>query len=223
MKKIKKILQQRKYELLFAALIQHLFVGIIVRDIPFYIEVLWPVNMVILGLASVGVFIEKGRIKNIIKNILTVLVIALPVMLPFFKGVTAFMFVLNISYVVFFFFIFYEIFRFLIKPSYINADIISASACGLFLLLEAFVFMLQIFVYADPSSFKGINFKSPAHTFIDLVYFCSITLTTIGYGDITPNSYQTKLITSLIGIIGQFYSVVLVGILISKFSSKTNN
>ena len=115
MKKIKKILQQRKYELLFAALIQHLFVGIIVRDIPFYILVLWPVNMVILGLASVGVFIEKGRIKNIIKNILTVLVIALPVMLPFFKGVTAFMFVLNISYVVFFFFIFYEIFRFLIN------------------------------------------------------------------------------------------------------------
>ena len=223
MKKIKKILQQRKYEMLFAALIQHLFVGIIVRDIPFYIEVLWPVNMVILGLASVGVFIEKGRIKNIFKNILTVLVIALPVMLPFFKGVTAFMFFLNISYVVFFFFIFYEIFRFLVKPSYINADIISASACGLFLLLEAFVFMLQIFVYADPSSFKGINFTSPAHTFIDLVYFCSITLTTIGYGDITPNSYQTKLITSLIGIIGQFYSVVLVGILISKFSSKTNN
>lgn len=55
---------------------------------------------------------------------------------------------------------------------------------------------------------------------MDLVYFCSITLTTIGYGDITPNAYYTKLATSLIGIAGQFYSVVLLGILISKFTSR---
>lgn len=223
MKKVKQFLHHYKYELLLAALIQHLFVGIFVHDMPFYIEVLWPINMVILGLASVGVFIEKGKMKNLVKNILTILVIVLPIILSFFKGVPEFMFFLNISYVVFYFFIFLEVFKFLVKPSYINTDIISAAACGLFLLLEAFVFMLQIFVYTDPHSFKGIDFTSPAHTFIDLVYFCSITLTTIGYGDITPNSYQTKLITSLIGIIGQFYSVVLVGILISKFSSKTDN
>lgn len=223
MEKVKQFLHRYKYELLLAALIQHLFVGIFVRDMPFYIEVLWPINMVILGLASVGVFIEKGKMKNLVKNFLTILVIVLPIILSFFKGVPEFMFFLNISYVVFYFFIFLEVFKFLVKPSYINTDIISAAACGLFLLLEAFVFMLQIFVYTDPHSFKGIDFTSPAHTFIDLVYFCSITLTTIGYGDITPNSYQTKLITSLIGIIGQFYSVVLVGILISKFSSKTDN
>jgi hypothetical protein len=223
MKKIKQFLQQRKYELLLAALIQHLFIGIVVTDMRFYTAILWPVNMVILGLASVGVFIEKGKRKVIIKNFLTLLVIALPIMFPFFKESTAFMLILNISYLGFYFFIFFEIFKFLTKPSYINTDIISAAACGLFLLLEAFAFMLQIFVYTDVNSFKGLDFTSPAHTFIDLVYFCSITLTTIGYGDITPNSYQTKLITSLIGIIGQFYSVVLVGILISKFSSKTNN
>ncbi|UUV20491.1 potassium channel family protein [Paenimyroides aestuarii] len=219
---MKTFLQKRKYELLLAALIQHLFIGIVVEDIPFYIEVLWPLNMVFLGLASIGVFIEKGKAKNFIKNVLTILVIALPVLLPFFKEITWFMKLLNICYVIFYFFIFLEIFKFLTKPSYINTDIISASACGLLLLLEAFVFMLQIFAYTDPNSFKGLDYSSPAHTFIDLVYFCSITLTTIGYGDITPNSYQTKLITSLIGIIGQFYSVVLVGIIISKFSSKTN-
>jgi len=220
--KIKNFLNKRKYELLLAALIQHLFIGIVVKDTTFYTEVLWPLNMVILGLASIGVFIEKSKLKNITKNILSALVIVLPIMLSFFKGVPEFMFFLNISYIVFYFYIFLEVFKFLVKPSYINTDIISASACGLLLLLEAFVFMFQIYAYSDPQSFKGLDYSSPAHTFMDLVYFCSVTLTTIGYGDITPGSYQTKLITSLIGIVGQFYSVVLVGIIISKFSNYIN-
>ena len=77
-------------------------------------------------------------------------------------------------------------------------------------------------MYQNPQSFKGIDFSSPAQTYIDLVYFSSVTLTSIGFGDITPNAYNTKLITSFFGIAGQFYSVVLVGILISKFTSNNS-
>lgn len=178
--------------------------------------------MIILGIASVGVFIEKSKWKNIIRNILFVLVVALPIGLSIWGDLPRYFFVLNVVYVIFFAFIFLEIVKFLIKPSYINVDIISASACGYFLLIEIATFLMQFIFYNNPDSFKGINMASNSETFIDLVYFCSITITSIGFGDITPNAHYTKLITSLFGIIGQFYSVVLVGILISKFVSKTD-
>jgi hypothetical protein len=219
MQKISTYIHKRKYELLLIALIQHLFIGIFLSDLPFYTKIIWPINMLILGTASVGVFIEKGHWKNLIQKILFLLVLALPIGLTFWGNNPYYFLFLNISYVAFFLFIFWEVLKYLIKPSYINTDIISASACGYFLLIEISTFLLQFFAYQNSQSFKGIDFSSPAATYMDLVYFSSITLTSIGFGDITPNTHYTKLITSFFGIAGQFYSVVLVGILISKFTS----
>jgi Ion channel len=212
-------IHKRKYELLLLALVQHLFIGIFLSDLAFYTKLIWPINMLILGIASVGVFVEKGQWKNVIQKVLFVSVVALPIGLSFFNNNIFYFLFLNIAYVLFFLFIFWEVLKYLIKPSYINTDIISASACGYFLLIEISTFLLQFFVYQNQESFKGIDFTNPANTYIDLVYFSSITLTSIGFGDITPNTHYTKLITSFFGIAGQFYSVVLVGILISKFTS----
>lgn len=212
-------LNKYKYELLLLALVQHLFIGIFLQDLAFYTKVIWPFNMLLLGVASVGVFTEKGKWKKMIKNGLFVIVFLMPILMPFVGNYKYFMLLVSLAYVLFFLFIFIEVIKFLIRPSYINKDIISASACGYLLLIEISAFMMQILFYKNNSSFNGIEISSPAATFIDLVYFCSITLTSIGFGDITPNSHTTKLLTSFFGIIGQFYSVVLVGIIISKFTS----
>jgi hypothetical protein len=222
MKKILNYIHKRKYELLLFALIQHLFIGIFLSDLAFYTKVIWIINMLILGTSSVGVFVEKGHWKNLIQKILFLLVVALPIGLTFWGNNPYYFIFLNIGYVIFFLFIFWEVLKYLIRPSYINTDIIFASACGYFLLIEISTFLLQFFVYLSPQSFKGIDLTSPAATYMDLVYFSSITLTSIGFGDITPNTHYTKLITSFFGIAGQFYSVVLVGILISKFTSNNS-
>lgn len=216
-------LRKYKYEVLLLALIQQLYIGIFLSDLAFYTKVIWPINMLILGIASIGVFIEKGKWKNLARNVLFILIVAFPISLPFFGNNPHFMSLLLITMTLFYIFVLYEVLQYLLKPSYINRDIITASACGYFLLIEICVFLLQIFFYANPSSFKGIDttysIENSANTFMDLVYFSTITITSIGYGDITPNAHTTKLLASLFGVIGQFYSVVLVGILISKFTS----
>jgi hypothetical protein len=212
-------LRRRKYELLLFALVQHLFIGIFFTDLEFYTKVVWPINMLLLGFGSIFLFTGKHSWRHWFRNIHFVVILLLPIGIPFFKHIPWYFTFLNINYVVFFAFLFMELLRFLLRPGYINTDIISASACGYFLLIEISVFLLQTCEYFNPQSFKGIDTSSPASIFTDLVYFCSITFTSIGFGDITPNHHITKLITSFIGIAGQFYTVVLVGILLSKFSS----
>lgn len=186
----------------------------------FYTAVIWALNMLILGLSSGGIFLGKGKWKNYIKNGLFLIILAMPLFLPFSNEVRVFMEFVSLVYVVFFCFIFYEIMKFLIKPSYINADIISASLCGYLLLIEISVFALQFLFYQDPTSLSNIDSSNPASIYVDLVYFSTIIQTTIGFGDISPASPNTKLLVAMFGIIGQFYTVVLIGVLLSKFNSR---
>jgi hypothetical protein len=214
-----RILVHRKYELLLLALLQHLFIGVFITNLSLYTRSLWLINIAIVGLVSIGVFREGGRWKKLIRNLLFILVLVLPVSSSFLWDYDAYYELMNLAYVCFFLFIFLEILRFLIKPGYVNADIILAAACGYFLLIEIAVFLFLFCLHQNPGSFTGISYEGHTTIFTDLVYYCSVTFTSIGFGDITAASHTTKLITSIFGITGQFYTVVLLGILISKFTS----
>ena len=197
-----------KYEILLLALFQHLFIGIVLRDLHNYTRSVWPVTVIILVIASTGVFYGKGRIKNILRVVLGIVVIEFPILLTYYGYPAILMHAVSISYFLFFIYIFYEVLVFLIRPSYINRDIIVAAACGYFLLIEIYVFFLQFLYYGNPAS-----------TFMDFVYLSTITITSVGYGDITPALYYSKLSLAILGIAGHFYTVVLMGILIGKFSN----
>ena len=70
----------------------------------------------------------------------------------------------------------------------------------------------------NPDAYTGIDIETTAHAFLDIVYFNTITITSIGYGDIAPYSHAAKLSAAFLGVLGEFYSVVLVGIIISKYT-----
>jgi hypothetical protein len=211
---------KRKYELLLIGLLQHLFVGIFVLDFDFYVRILWPVNMLILAIFASGLFLESEHWLNHFKIPLFIGVILFPIGLPFFGEIGGYFVALSITYVLFYLVLFIQVFRYMIRPSYINIDLITAAICGFLLLLEIFVFVAYLHIHLDPQAFANIDLSNPPSTYTDLVYYCSITLTTIGYGDISPSTHQAKLISSFFGITGQFYQVLLVGVLISKFTNK---
>jgi hypothetical protein len=62
---------------------------------------------------------------------------------------------------------------------------------------------------------------STATGFHDYLYFSFVTLTTLGYGDITPVSALAKSITIIIAVTGQLYLTILIALLVGKFISRT--
>ena len=67
-----------------------------------------------------------------------------------------------------------------------------------------------------------INFAgSTTHRFHDYIYFSFITMTTLGYGDVTPISSFAKSTAVVIAIVGQLYLTILVAMLVGKFLRRT--
>ncbi|MGL5111187.1 MAG: potassium channel family protein [Flavobacterium sp.] len=219
MDKLKSLVHFHRYNLLLFALVLHLFSGLFFENLAKFPVLLWMFNMFLLGITSMGIFAKKGKFHLSIRTVFLVFFMLITIAIPSVNENPLYKTVLYLIYMIFFISVFWEILKFLMYPSYINSHVISAAICGYLLLIEISTFLMMNYFNNNPHSFRPIDQSSPMATFSDMVYYCAITLTSIGFGDIVPINHQTKLFTALFGIIGQFYIVVLVGILISKFSS----
>lgn len=212
-------LHRRKYELLLAALVQHLFIAVLIPDLGLYTRWVWPVNMVLLGVLCVGVFADWSPAQRALKHLLHAAVVLLPAGPILYGPAPAVMIGLSLCYTAFFALIGAAVLRYLLRPSYISVDIVLAAMCGYLLLLESSIFLMQGLWYAVPGSFRGLDESSFPATYLDFVYFCSITLTSTGFGDVTPSHHITKLAVSMMSVLGNFYSVILMGVLIGKYTA----
>jgi hypothetical protein len=66
-----------------------------------------------------------------------------------------------------------------------------------------------------PSPFAGLNFKEGPKLLSDLIYFSFTTLTTVGYGDITPVHPLARSLSNLEAIVGQLYPATLLARLVT--------
>jgi hypothetical protein len=61
-----------------------------------------------------------------------------------------------------------------------------------------------------PGAFNGIVEEAGKRRFTDLLYYSYVTLSTLGYGDITPVSPIARTLAYLEALFGQFYIAILV-------------
>lgn len=95
--------------------------------------------------------------------------------------------------------------------SYLLLGIISAY---LFALLN--VIYESFFTHSNQSIFENVTNPN----FHDLIYFSYVTLTTLGYGDLTPAIPLAKSLAMIVSITGQLYLTILVAMLVGKYLSQ---
>ena len=125
-----------------------------------------------------------------------------------------------ISYFLFYVVVTYQIIKQVWLSAQINKNVIIGLICGYVSLgLIGFFICLSIEISA-PGSFHLVpsNVQHISDSTIDdLMYFSYMTLLTIGYGDIYPVTNLAKKSSILIGLLGQFYLVIITAIVVGKY------
>ena len=105
----------------------------------------------------------------------------------------------------------------------VNKNVIFGVISGFISLgLIGFFICLSI-EFINPGSFSGLSvLNSTVNTLTErLMYFSYITLLTIGYGEILPVTLLAQKATIFIGLMGQFYLVIIIAIIVGKFINQT--
>jgi hypothetical protein len=123
-------------------------------------------------------------------------------------------------YVLFFLFVLVALFRALLISKRVTVDsiIIAVAIYCLFGIIGGSLALLLNTIY------PGLAYNLPESIqhadLLDFTYYSFVTLTTLGYGDITPIRQETQALSYLLAVLGQFYVAVIVAILVSKLVSK---
>ncbi|NQY02037.1 MAG: two pore domain potassium channel family protein [Halieaceae bacterium] len=71
-----------------------------------------------------------------------------------------------------------------------------------------------IILHFSPDAFRGIEAQDYADNFSIAVYFSFVTMTSLGYGDISPAEPISQVVTILAAISGAFYMAVVVATMV---------
>jgi hypothetical protein len=100
------------------------------------------------------------------------------------------------------------------ERSKVTVDTIATAICAYILMGLAFMYLFASAETVSPDAF-GRDTKETA----DLFYFSFVTLTTLGYGDLTPKLGTVRSLAIVEAIIGQMYVAVVLARLVSMYIS----
>lgn len=106
----------------------------------------------------------------------------------------------------------------LIRAQKIDLQVIYGTLC-LYLIIGLFWGALYSLLYeVSPGSFSGVLLDMPTGALLTTFnYFSIVTLTTLGYGDITPQNHAAGALCQIEAITGQFYIAVVVAWLVGNY------
>ncbi len=111
----------------------------------------------------------------------------------------------------------------IMTESEITNDTIYGAAAAYLMIGMAFAVVFGWLEALQPGSLAGLTPGAgdwAGHRFWDFLYFSFVTMTTLGYGDITPAGEEARSIATLEAVAGQFYVAVLVARIVAILTAK---
>lgn len=104
----------------------------------------------------------------------------------------------------------------------INLNKIVGSICIYLLLVITWAVFYEFLELLNPGSFVGITSDPDGSRFDEFVYFSMVTITTLGYGDISPDTLVAGFWAGMEALVGVFYIAILVASLVGDFMSRNS-
>lgn len=107
--------------------------------------------------------------------------------------------------------------NYIIRSEEVTASIIFGAICGYLLIgiswsfLHALIYSLNNQAYAFPATISNV----PQIATLNFIYFSFVSISTVGFGDITPVSHVARTFTWLEAITGQIYLTVWIARLLA--------
>ena len=137
-----------------------------------------------------------------------------------------------VSWLLFLAFITWHELRAVLRQREVTSETICMSISVYLLMGLTWGFLYSLIYQLEPHSFSfpatdvltaGIPNQKQEPVFLVLIYFSLITLTTIGYGDISPLTMKARYAALAEGVTGQFYLAILVARLVGMQMTRSMN
>lgn len=209
-----------RFEIFFVSMMLILFGSLLVPG-----QVFQNILMPILFIVNIGSGILMGsKNKFLIKYFIVLLVIAL---ITFVLNIAspnsnlAFQLISLAVYFVFYVSITIEIVKQILRATLVNKTVIYGLMSGYVTLGLIAFFIFFTIELISPGSYHGVLIGQNGHN-VDadtLLYYSYVTLLTIGYGDIMPVTQTAQKVSVLVGLVGQFYIVIIISIVVNKYAT----
>jgi voltage-gated potassium channel len=132
------------------------------------------------------------------------------------------LYIINLLHLVFFGYVVIVMLRYIFSTQRVTLDMIFAALCTYLIIGLAWMFIYSCIELRLPGSFSSItanNYQTQLH---DFLYYSFVTLSTLGYGDVTPLNDFAKSWAIIEAVIGQFYLAVVLARLVGLQISARN-
>jgi voltage-gated potassium channel Kch len=121
-------------------------------------------------------------------------------------------------------YVIFVVLREVFRPGTTELDAVVGALCGFVLILTVFMRLHGLLEAWDPGSYQAqgppLSSRSDLALIAVFQYFSTITLTTVGFGDIVPISPAARLATGLEAIVGQLYLAVVIATLVGRVAAR---